>query len=98
MLFLIDFNIHTCVISVLYIILLFPVLSNFRSVKISSGLVMSFSLDNPGFLTVGEDMDLVMNNPSQPISGSSSSAPSSGEPSRRSCPRCHGRMCSFSVD
>ena len=42
---------------------------------------MSFSLDNPGFSTVGEDMDLVMDNPSQPPSGSSSSAPSSGEPS-----------------
>ena len=98
MLILIDFNMHTCMISVLYIILPFPVLSNFRSVKISSSLVMSFSLDNPGFLTVGEDMDLVMDNPSQPISGFSSSAPSSGEPSHRSCPRCHGRMSSFSVD
>ena len=59
---------------------------------------MSFALDNPGFSTVGKDMDLVMDNPSQPISGSSSSAPSSGEPSCLSCPRCHGRMSSFSVD
>ena len=59
---------------------------------------MSFSLDNPGFSTVGEDLDLAMDNPSQPISGSSSSVPSSGEYSRRSCPRCHGRMSSFSVD
>ena len=39
-----------------------------------------------------------LNNPSQPLSGSSSSAPSSGESSRRSCPRCHGRTSSFSVD
>ena len=60
--------------------------------------MMSFSLDNPGFLTVGEDMELVMDNPSQPIAGSSSSAPSLGETFRRSCPRCHGRMSSFSVD
>ena len=59
---------------------------------------MSFSLDKPGFSTVGEDLDLVMDDPSQPISGSSSSAPSSGEASCRSCPRCHGRMSSFSVD
>ena len=59
---------------------------------------MSFSLDNPGFSTVGEDLDLAMDNPSQPISGSSSSVPSSGEFSRRSCPRCHGRISSFSVD
>ena len=60
--------------------------------------MMSFSLDNPGFSTVGEDMESVMDNPSQPIAGSSSSAPLSGETSRRSCPRCHGRMSSFSVD
>ena len=59
---------------------------------------MSFSLDNPGFSTVGDDLDLAMDNPSQPISGSSSSVPLSGESSRRSCPRCHGRMSSFSVD
>ena len=61
-------------------------------------IIMSFSPDNPGFSTVGEDLDNAMDNPSQPISGSSSSLPSSGEASRRSCPRCHGRMSSFSVD
>ena len=60
--------------------------------------MMSFSLDNPGFSTIGEDMDLVMDNPSQPIAGPSSSAPSSGKTSHCSCPRCHGRMSSFSVD
>ena len=59
---------------------------------------MSFSLDNPGFSTVGEDLDLAMDNPSQPISGSSSSVLSSGESSCCSCPRCHGRMSCFSVD
>ena len=60
--------------------------------------MMSFSLDNPGFSTVGVDMELVMDTPSQHIAGSSSSAPSSGETSRRSCPRWHGRMSNFSVD
>ena len=60
--------------------------------------MMSFSLDNSGFSTVGEDMELVMDTPSQHIAGSSSSAPLSGEISRRSCPRSHGRMISFSVD
>ena len=59
---------------------------------------MSFSLDNPGFATIGEDLDNALGNPSQPMSGSSSSAPSSGESPRRSCPGCHGRMSSFSVD
>ena len=79
---------------------IFPVLSNFRAVNIEYPRDMSFSLDKLGFLTVGEDSDLVMDNPSQPISGSSSSAPLSGESSRRSrsCPRCHGRMSSFSGD
>ena len=57
-----------------------------------------FSLDSPGFATIGEDLDNTLDNPSQPMSGSSSSAPSSGESSRQSCPRCHGRMSSFSVD
>ena len=60
---------------------------------------MSFSLDNPGFSTIGEDLaHASLVNASQPLSGSSSSVPSSGESTRRSCPRCHGRMSSFSVD
>ena len=60
---------------------------------------VSFSLDDPGFSTTGEDFaHASLNNPSQPLSGSSSSVPSSGESSRRSCPRCHGRTSSFSVD
>ena len=60
---------------------------------------MSFSLDNHGFLTTGEDLaNTSLEHSSQPLSGSSSSAPSLGESTRRSCPRCHGRMSSFSVD
>ena len=60
---------------------------------------MSFSLDNPGFSTTGKDFaNASLEHSSQPLSGSSSSAPSSGESTRRSCPRCHGRMSSFSVD
>ena len=61
-------------------------------------IIKSFSLDNPGFLTIGEDLDNALDNPSQPMSGSSSSVPSSGESSRWSCPRCHWRMSSYSVD
>ena len=77
------------------LILHFPVLSNFRAVNIECRCDMSFSLGNLGFSTIGEDLDLAMDNPLQPISGS---VPSSGESSRRSCSRCHGRMSSFSVD
>ena len=59
---------------------------------------ISFSIKTT-FLTTGEDLDHAsMDDPSQPLSGSSSSTPSSGESSRRSCPKCHGRMSSFSVD
>ena len=60
---------------------------------------MSFSLDNPGFLTSGEDLtNLNMETSPQPSSGSSSSVPASGDSSRRSFPKCHGRMSSFSFD
>ena len=60
---------------------------------------MSFSLDNPGFSTSGEDLaNANMEPPSQPSSDTSSSAPSSGDSSCRSCPKCHGGMSSFSVD
>ena len=61
-------------------------------------LTMSFSLENPGFATSGEDLANVMDPSSQLTSGSSSSVPSSGDSSRRSCPRYHGRMSTFSVD
>ena len=60
---------------------------------------MSFSLDNPGFSTSDEDLTNVnMETSSQPSLGSSSSVPASGDSSHRSCPKCHGRMSSFSVD
>ena len=61
-------------------------------------LTMSFSLDNPGFATSGEDLANVMDLSSQYTSVTSSSVPSSGDSSRRSCPRRHGRMSSFFVD
>ena len=67
-------------------------------VEVIFTLTMSFSLDNPGFSTSGEDLANVMDPSSQPTSGTSFSAPSLGDSSRRSCPRCHGRMSSFSVD
>ena len=57
--------------------------------------VMSISLDNPGFLLdVSDQVDVHQPDASAIASGSSSS----GESTRRSCPRCHGRMSSISVD
>ena len=56
---------------------------------------MSISLDNPGFLLdVSDQVDVHQPDSSAIASGSSSS----GESTRRSCPRCHGRMSSISVD
>ena len=71
----------------------------YRTFVQCSFIAMSFSLDNPGFSTIGEDLaNASLDNASQPLSGFFSSTPSSGEYTRRSCPRCHGRMSSFSVD
>ena len=56
---------------------------------------MDISLDNPGFqLDVSDQVDIHQSVVPRPASGSSSS----GESSRRSCSRCHGRMSSFSLD
>ena len=56
---------------------------------------MNISLDNPGFqLDVSNQVDIHQADVPRPASGSSSS----GESSRRSCARCHGRMSSFSLD
>ena len=53
---------------------------------------MDISLDNPGFqLDVSDQVDIHQADVPRPASGSSSS----GESSRRSCARCHGRMNSF---
>ena len=57
--------------------------------------VMSISLDNPGFLLdVSDQVDVHRPDASSIASGSSSS----GESIRCSCPRCHGRMSSISLD
>ena len=56
---------------------------------------MDISLDNPGFqLDVSGQVDIHQSDVPRPASGSSSS----GESSRCSCSRCHGRMSSFSFD
>ena len=56
---------------------------------------MSISLDNPGFLLdVSDQVDVHQPDASAIASGSSSS----GESTLHSCPRCHGRMSSISVD
>ena len=56
---------------------------------------MEISLENPGFLMdVSGQVDIHRPDASSVASGSSSS----GESTRRSCPRCHGRMSSISLD
>ena len=60
---------------------------------------MAFSLDNPGFqIDVSDQVDVHQTESGIMQSSGTSSAASSGEPSRRSCIRCHGRMSSFSLD
>ena len=57
---------------------------------------MAFSLDNPGFeMDVSDQVDIHQSDVSRTSSGSS--APS-GNSTRRSCARFHGRMSSFSLD
>ena len=55
---------------------------------------MDISLDNPGFLMdVSDQVEVHQSAVPRHASGSSSS----GEATRRSCSRCHGRMSSFSL-
>ena len=57
---------------------------------------MEFSLENPGFsIDVSDQVDIHQPDVSRTSSGSSAS---SGDSTRRSCSRCHGRMSSFSLD
>ena len=57
---------------------------------------MEFSLGNPGFSPdVSDQVDVHQPDVSRTSSGSSAS---SGDSTRRSCSRCHGRMSSFSPD
>ena len=53
---------------------------------------MEISLDKPGFSVVTTDAEVHFSK----SSGSSTST--SGESTRRSCTKCHGRMSSFSLD
>ena len=58
--------------------------------------MMNFSLDNPGFFASTELYPSVLQNSAALLPpsafGSSSSAPSSRDSARRSCPKCHRRM------
>ena len=56
---------------------------------------MEISLDKPGFGVGTTDAEVHFSDPPR-SSGSSSST--SGEATRRSCTKCHGRMSSFSLD
>ena len=57
---------------------------------------MEFSLENNGFsMDVSNQVDIRQPDVSRMPSGSSAS---SGESTRHSCSRCHGRMSSFSLD
>ena len=60
-----------------------------------SEFIMEISLDNPGFSVDTTDAEVHFSDPPK-SSGSSTSA--SGESTRRSCKKCHGRMSSFSLD
>ena len=55
---------------------------------------MEISLDNPGFQVEVADVEVYQAHVPKSSSGSSSS----GESTRRSCTKCHGRMSSFSLD
>ena len=66
-----------------------------------SELIMSFDLDNPGFSALSPSDTQPVSTPEvslQPRTASSPSTPSSGESTRRICPRCHGRMSSLALD
>ena len=55
---------------------------------------MEISLDNPGFQVEVTDVEVHQSDVPKSSSGSSLS----GESTRRSCNKCHGRMSSFSLD
>ena len=62
---------------------------------------MAFSLDDPGFCLESREDSMESAAPeefSQQSSMTCPSMPSSGDSARRNCPRCLGRMSSFSVD
>ena len=55
---------------------------------------MDISLDNPGFNVDTTDAEVHLSDPPK----SSGSSTLSGDSTRRSCKKCHGRMSSFSLD
>ena len=60
---------------------------------------MAFSVENPGFeFDVTDRVEIHQSDTGILHSYGSSSAASSGDSSRRSCIRCHGRMSSFTLD
>ena len=60
---------------------------------------MAFLVENPGFaMDVSDQVDVHQSERGVLQSSGSSSTPSSGESTRCSCQRCHGRMSSFSLD
>ena len=63
--------------------------------SIVSEFIMEISLDNPGFSVETTDAEVHF---SDPPKSSGSSTSTSGEATRRSCKKCHGRMSSFSLD
>ena len=61
---------------------------------VSCVVEMEISLDNLGFQVDDSEVEIHQVDVPKPSSGSSSS----GEATRRSCAKCHGRMSSFSLD
>ena len=63
-----------------------------------SELIMSFDLDNPGFSASSPSDTQPVSTPEVSLQPRTASSPSSGESTRRICPRCHGRMSSLALD
>ena len=63
--------------------------------------IMSFNLENPGFAASSSSDTPRVSPPDvslPPPPTSSPTTPSSGDSTRRLCPRCHGRMSSLALD
>ena len=63
--------------------------------SVSEFIIMDISLDKPGFGVGTTDAEVHFSDPPR---SSGSSSTTSGDSTRRSYTRCHGRMSSFSLD
>ena len=63
--------------------------------SVSEFIIVNISLDKPGFGVWTTDAKVHFSDPPR---SSGSSSTTSGDSTRRSCTKCHGRMSSFSLD